>query len=268
MSSKSGNFLGSRFYEIMEKLGDVVILSLLWTLCSIPVVTMGASSSALYYAIHKCLAGESTHPSKDFFYSFKSNLKQATVLTVVSLLYSAVAFFNTYVAYNGWGDIKLPDWYFPVSFLLFVPILFIAPFLFPYVARFSDSTSKVLKNSFIFGSIHVINSIEIILMMAASVAAFVVFPPCLLFIPYIVCRVTHFMTEKAFATVLMLMDKREHPEKYPEPNKDDSENADNEEDNEEVDEDDEDEDEEDEEMPDASSYSEYYDDDKDEEEDD
>ncbi len=262
MSSKSGNFLGSRFYEIMEKVGDIVILSLLWTVCSIPVVTIGTSSSALYFAIHKCLAEESAHPAKDFFHSFKSNIKQCSILTVVAILYSAVAFFNTYVAYNGWGDIKLPDWYFPVSFLLFIPILFIVPFLFPYLARFNDSISKVLKNSFIFGSIHVINSIEIIIMMAAAAVAFVVFPPSLLFVPYIVCRVTHFLTEKAFATVLMLMDKREHPEKYQETVNEESENSDNTFDN-----DDGEEETEEDSFADDSSADECYDD-EDEEEDD
>ena len=231
--------MGSRFYEIMESIGDVVILSFLWTLCSLPIVTIGTSSSALYYAIHKNLTEESSHCVKDFFHSYKSNFKQCTVLSFIGILYTAVAVFNSYVGYNGWNGITLPEWYFPVSFVLFIPVLFITPYLFPYLARFSDTSGKVLKNSFTFGSIHLLNSIEIILMMAAAVASFIVFPPALLFVPYIVCRVTHFLTEKAFSTVLMLMDKRAHPEKYATEEDSDDDDSDDEND-EDIDYDDED----------------------------
>ena len=36
------------FFRFMGKLGDLVILSVLWLLCCLPVVTIGASTTALF----------------------------------------------------------------------------------------------------------------------------------------------------------------------------------------------------------------------------
>ena len=36
-------------WRFMGRLGDMIVLNLLWLVCSIPVVTIGASTTALYY---------------------------------------------------------------------------------------------------------------------------------------------------------------------------------------------------------------------------
>lgn len=235
MSSKFDKFTDSKFYNLGEKLGNIIILSLLWVVCSLPIVTIGASSAALYFAIHKNLSEGSEAYTKDFFHSFKANLKPGIILSVITILYCAVTAFNMYIGRNGIGNFTFPSWYFPFSFVLLIPIIFILPFLFPYVARFSDTIGKTLKNCFTFGSIQIFSSIEIVILMLAASAAFYYFPPCLLVVPYFVCRITHFLTEKSFNTVLLLMDKRAHPEKYPDPaslssaNEDDKDNEDDDE---------------------------------------
>ena len=38
----------SKFWEILEEITDIVILNFLFIICSIPIITIGASSCALY----------------------------------------------------------------------------------------------------------------------------------------------------------------------------------------------------------------------------
>ena len=45
--------INNPFWTFMGKLVDVVVLHFVWLVCSLPVVTFGASTTALYYALLK-----------------------------------------------------------------------------------------------------------------------------------------------------------------------------------------------------------------------
>ena len=47
--------LDSPLIEALTKIGDCICLSALWLVFSLPVFTIGASSTALYSAVHHCL---------------------------------------------------------------------------------------------------------------------------------------------------------------------------------------------------------------------
>ena len=75
--------------KILTSLGkvvDIVWLSLLWLLCCLPVVTIGASSTALYYTVHKTIRGSRGYTTRTFFTALKDNFKQATLSYLVWLL--------------------------------------------------------------------------------------------------------------------------------------------------------------------------------------
>ena len=40
--------IDSKFYEVVSKIADLVILNLIFVLCSLPIITIGASTTALY----------------------------------------------------------------------------------------------------------------------------------------------------------------------------------------------------------------------------
>lgn len=86
MKRKNGRniwgFEGS-FMNICDKVFDVMILGFLWILCSLPLITIGASCTALYYAMVKCIKNNEGYVSRAFFHSFRQNLGPATFLWVV-----------------------------------------------------------------------------------------------------------------------------------------------------------------------------------------
>ena len=73
----------------INKIIDLVVLSILWTLCSAPLVTMGAASAALYYALTKSVRCQRGHAAKEFWRAFKSNLKRGILF---ELVWAALAF--------------------------------------------------------------------------------------------------------------------------------------------------------------------------------
>ena len=64
---------------------DIVTAGLLWLLCSLPLVTLGASSAALYYCVVKCIRHERGRLVKSFFAAFRRDFKAATLLWLIFL---------------------------------------------------------------------------------------------------------------------------------------------------------------------------------------
>lgn len=206
----------SRFYVLGDKLGDIILLCLCWLLCSIPVVTLGPSCTALYYAINKRFKDGSEKPAKDFFHSFKQNLLQGILLTVIILVYAAATVFNILFALYGFNGVTLPSWYLPFAVLLVLPLLFTATFVFPYLSRFKNTVRGTLFHSFTFSTMYVGHTLLMWLFIVASVAIMLFFFPALLFMPFTCCYLCWRLCEKDFETALALKDRRENPEKYQE----------------------------------------------------
>ena len=65
-------------WRFIGKLGDLILLNILWTICSIPIFTIGASTTAVYYVTLKLVRDEDSSTIKGFFHSFKSNFKHCS----------------------------------------------------------------------------------------------------------------------------------------------------------------------------------------------
>ena len=73
----------STFMTILNKAADMVILSVLWCVCSLPLLTIGASSSALYHTAVKVIRQGRGYAFSAFLTSFRQNLKQTIPLTLL-----------------------------------------------------------------------------------------------------------------------------------------------------------------------------------------
>ncbi len=91
----SGNIL----FRASERIMDVCVLSLMWLVCSLPVITIVPASSALYYSCVKCLRRGEKGPYVNFLRAFRDNLKTGIAASAVFLLLAAVlVWFNLMLA--------------------------------------------------------------------------------------------------------------------------------------------------------------------------
>lgn len=76
----------NKFMQVLMTLGDLIILNLLFLICSIPVVTMGAAQAGLYTAVRTITdKNDDTSPAKAFFRGFKSGFLKITLVWIVFL---------------------------------------------------------------------------------------------------------------------------------------------------------------------------------------
>ena len=83
-----GNFfsMDGPLFEGMAYIINIIYVSVLWILFSIPIITIGASSTALYYTVTKVIRHGRSYIFREFWQSFKSNLKQSTAVWLIYLV--------------------------------------------------------------------------------------------------------------------------------------------------------------------------------------
>ena len=131
----------------LSTVADVMILNLLFIATSLPLVTLGASLTALNFTAIRIATGKCHNVSADYFRSFRKNFWQATVVALVIVFLAAVmAAWYVVVPTLALGAvvelIVLAVWYV-LAFNFAMMVLFV----FPYLASFEGSTREVLGNA-------------------------------------------------------------------------------------------------------------------------
>ena len=147
----------SRFSQLLLKLCYACYLNLLWFVCSIPIVTIGASTTALYYASLKVVRDEDSHVAALFFRSFRQNFKQATVLWLILLGAGLFLGADGYILYhlrlssNGTMAIM---WTLILAVVIAAAVVWVivAEYVFPLLASVANTNKAMLKNAFLIGT--------------------------------------------------------------------------------------------------------------------
>lgn len=84
-------------FQMLGKLVDCVWVSILWVICCIPVFTIGASTTALYYTVHKSIRGNRGYTTSNFFGAFRDNFKAATLPYLIWLAVMIVLGCDAYI---------------------------------------------------------------------------------------------------------------------------------------------------------------------------
>jgi len=156
--------------DFISTIADLIILNLLFIICSIPIVTFGAAYSAKYYVAMKIIRGEGTGVFIPFFKSFKRNFKQSTIVWIIMLVAIALIVLDwRWIIYSGWAETPLLYKIGIIVFSIFVFLMTIA--IFPTIARYEMKTTELFKAALIFVIIKFIPLILIAALMIGSVIA-------------------------------------------------------------------------------------------------
>jgi len=121
---------------LLDKLGQLIVLSVLWLLGCVPLVTIGTSTAALYYAVIKAVRRGRGSASREFFRSYRANLGRGICVSVICLLLTAFLLFLM-------GQER--RWLGQPAFLGLVLTLLVGVFLAPVLSRFSVGVGRVWK---------------------------------------------------------------------------------------------------------------------------
>lgn len=161
---------GGSFTYDMEKVFDLISLSLLWLICSLPIITIGASTTAVYYTMNKAWKDEGRYVTTVFFHAFQQNLKPATLLWVILAAVSLVLQLNMgIVSAKMSGNIQ-------IFFLLFYGIILflwtgVQMYAFPAISRFDMPVGWIIKLSIYLCFRHIGRTILLVAVTALAAAA-------------------------------------------------------------------------------------------------
>jgi len=160
----------------LTKLADVMILNFLFIVTSLPVVTLGASLTALNFTAMRIGTGECVSVSADYFRSFRRNFRQATLIGLILALLAGVlaAWYAVLTTFALDPVVELI--LFAIWYLLAFNLAIMALFVFPYHAMFEGRTRDVFRNARLMSWRHPLTSLATLALIALCVTATVFYP--------------------------------------------------------------------------------------------
>ena len=172
--SAEGISYDNMFIRMLSRLGDAMLLSVLFTICSIPIFTIGASVTALYYTAMKGIKLDGGYVFRYFMKSFKENFKKSTIMWLLFML--AFIIFGV----DAWfwskqftpGAFTLANVLLVLSIVLLALTFFMMTYAFPLQAKFENPIKVQLRNAFLLSIKYFPTTLLIALITAVIVWTF------------------------------------------------------------------------------------------------
>ena len=136
----------SKFMRLMSRVGDLMVLNLLFLVTCIPIVTIGAASTALYTICFRFGTEREGHMFRAYFQAFRAEFIRSTLLWLMILLCGCMTALDAYLFYlmPGWMH-----WLFLLFTVLFFLVLFILGYAFPLLSQFDNKALPTFKNALV-----------------------------------------------------------------------------------------------------------------------
>lgn len=128
----------------LSRIFDLIYLNILWLIGSIPIVTAGASTTALYSVMFKIVENEEGYIARDFWKAYKDNFKQSTVIWILLLLVGML-FGIDFLILTLRGQ-TFTDVLKVLTGMIFLFYCLELIFVFPVIAKFENTMFNILKN--------------------------------------------------------------------------------------------------------------------------
>jgi uncharacterized membrane protein YesL len=159
--------LDSKFMHYANRFADLMGLNLLTFIFCLPVITAGASLTAMHRVLLAIYRDEESYITKSFWKSFKENFKQSTIIWLIYLGLITFAVTDFILIYKGGIQIHA---FFKYA-LGFVALLIVFSFMWVFVlqSRYENKVFQTIKNSIVVGCSHFAYSLMMVILAAAPI---------------------------------------------------------------------------------------------------
>lgn len=137
--------LDSPLMQALSRVADIMLLNVLTFICCIPIVTAGASFTAMHYMCLKMVRNEETYLVRGFFKSFKENFGQATVIWLIQLVVFFILGYDFFIMYTSEEGLNIVLQV--LIFIVTILALLTSSFVYPVLARFVNTVPRTIKNA-------------------------------------------------------------------------------------------------------------------------
>ena len=150
-----------KLFRFLNRLADLILLNALWLITSIPVFTIGASTTALYYVTLKGVKNEDTYIARSFFRSFRKNFRHATMIWTGLLLSGAILAYDYYICrqISAAAGLLLRN----LLTILGLFLIMFSCYVFPVLSYFENTLRRTLINAALMSIAHLFCSVLILI---------------------------------------------------------------------------------------------------------
>ena len=157
----------------LSLLADVALLNLLWLVCSIPILTLGASTAALYACLFARQRGESCG-ARAFFCAFRVSFQRATAFWAIAL-FAGIVLYTDY-RFTITASFPLHQVLLALYAALALVLLITLPFLFVSPALEAKTVLLAFRSSLLMGIAKLPRAITVLLLWSIPVVWLFVSP--------------------------------------------------------------------------------------------
>lgn len=137
-------------YKISMVIYNLLALNFLWLIFSIPLITIGGSTTALFYVVGKILRGENYQLLGDFWKSFKQNIKQATIIWLILIIMLYLIITNILSI----RPLGMSSFFLYMQYLLVFELVVTVIYIFPLLSRYHMTIFHSFKMAIFIGNRH------------------------------------------------------------------------------------------------------------------
>lgn len=167
------------FWSFLSRIYNLAFAGFLWFLTSLPIITLGASTTALYSYAFSVTEQRDGYVSRTFFASFRKNFVKATVIWLGMLIFFGFLLFDGYLASTGTTTGS------KVMVFLILAVVILAAMLvvhiFPFLSKYDLPYKEMLQKVFLIGVGTLPVSITLVVLNSMFYLLIYAFPPAALF---------------------------------------------------------------------------------------
>lgn len=173
--------LDSPFANFMNTLAGILWVGILWLVCSIPLITIGAASSAAYNVTVNVVRRGRNYVTSSFFEAFKDNFVVSLPVQFIALIVALLLGFDCVYLYGYGTEFSQMLSYILYAFIIvFFAIMF---YIYPIMQRFDESRIEIFKLAFYMTFRHLLSTIGLLILFALALAAVYMLPWSLIAVP-------------------------------------------------------------------------------------
>lgn len=158
--------LDSPLYQFISRLYDVLKLNFLWLLCSLPIVTIGASTTAAFSVALKMVDEQEGYIAKEFFKSFKRNIRQGSIMGIITLFGCYALWLNIQLRNSAEGNTLI----FTVLIVILIVLLILGNiYAYALMARYDNTIKATFLNSILIATRYFGSTIVLVFLIALEI---------------------------------------------------------------------------------------------------
>lgn len=168
------------YSRAMNFIWNILVISVLWLLCCLPVITMGAASTAAYYAAAKAVRHHTGTVHREFFASFRRNFRQSIPLTLAMLLLTVLLGMECLYLYS---DPNVPMPVLCLFAAMLLSVLACGSYLWASLSRFDQGSFSLFRFSLVVTFRHILTTVLLLLLLLSCLVGVYFMPWGILLFP-------------------------------------------------------------------------------------